>query len=159
MRALIWYYKKDLKAATKISSSIGGFFGYFLMFSGIFRALDGQLIGGLWLVFIGWFINQASQTSYQQTVIIDVFKKIKISEFMTKDVVVVDYHKTIKEFVEDYLYTWKFKTFPVRKIDEIAGVVGINEIKAVPPGSCGGSLLLNCCSLLQMKWSCLQSVQ
>lgn len=142
LRALIWYYKKDLKAATKISSSIGGFFGYFLMFSGIFQALGGQLIGGLWFVFIGWFINQASQTSHQQTVITDVFKKIKISEFMTKDVVVVDYHKTIKEFVEDYLYTWKFKTFPVRKIDEITGVVGINEIKAVPRELWGEKLVV-----------------
>ncbi len=132
LRALIWYFKKDIRMATKISSSIGGFFGYFLIFTGIFQALGGQFIGGLWFVFIGWFINQASQISYQQTLITDIFKKIKVKEFMTKDVVVIDYHKTIKEMVDEYLYNYKYKSFPVRRIDEIVGVVGINEIKNMP---------------------------
>lgn len=132
LRALIWYFKGDLRSATKTASSIGGFFGYFLIFTGIFQALGGQIFGGLWFVFIGWFINQASQTSYQQTLVTDIFKKIKVREFMTQDVVVVDYHKTIKDLVEDYFYTRKYKIFPVRKIDEIIGVIGLNEIKSIP---------------------------
>lgn len=132
LRALIWYFKGDIRFATKISSSIGGFFGYFLIFTGIFQALGGQFVGGLWFVFIGWFINQASQISYQQTLVTDIFKKIKVKEFMTKDVVVIDYHKTIKDMVDDYLYNYKYKSFPVRRIDEIVGVVGINEIKNMP---------------------------
>lgn len=132
LRALIWHFKGNLRSATKIASSIGGFFGYFLMFLGIFQAIAGDVFGGLWFVFIGWFINQASQVSYQQTLVTDVFKKIKVNELMTKNVVVIDYHRTIKEMVEDYLYVYKFKLFPVRRIDEIVGVVSVNEIKNIP---------------------------
>ncbi len=132
LRAIIWHYKGNLRLATKIASNMGGFFGYFLMFSGIFIALSGDIVGGVWFIFIGWFINQASQASYQQTMVTDIFKKIKIKEFMTTDVIVVEYHKTLQELVDEYFYVYKFASFPVRRMDEIFGVVSVNDIKSIP---------------------------
>lgn len=132
LRSLIWYLKGDLKLATSISSAVGSFFGYFLIFSGIFVALNGQLISGIWFIFIGWFITQASQTSYEQVRVNDLFKKIKVRSFMKEDVVPVDYHITLRELVDNYFYRYKYASFPVRRMDSWAGIVTINDIKAIP---------------------------
>lgn len=132
LRALIWHYKGNLQLATKIASSFGGFFGYFLMFLGIFWVFSGAFLSGIWFVFIGWFINQASQSSYQHTVMSDIFNKIPVREFMTSNVVVVDYYISIQDLVDNYFYKYKFTSFPVRKNEEIIGIVNINNIRNIP---------------------------
>jgi Zn-dependent protease len=61
LRALIWRFSGNLQKATKISSSLGGLFGYFLIFTGVYWIMTGNIINGIWFILIGWFINQASQ--------------------------------------------------------------------------------------------------
>ena len=129
LRAIIWHYKGNIQLATKIASSLGGMFGYFLMFLGIFWVFSGAFLNGIWFVFIGWFINQASQSSYQHTVMSDIFNKIPISSFMTDKVVVVDYYISVQELVDSYFYKYKFAIFPVKKNGDIIGIVNINTVK------------------------------
>jgi Zn-dependent protease/predicted transcriptional regulator len=132
LRALIWRYKGDFQNATRIAASMGGMFGYFLIFTGIFGVMTGNLINGIWFAFIGWFINQASQASYQQTLMSNIFDKIRVSEFMTANVTAVDYHISVQELVDNYFYQYKFNSFPVKKFEEVIGVVNFDRVKNVP---------------------------
>jgi len=102
------------------------------MFLGIFWVFSGAFLSGIWFVFIGWFINQASQSSYQHTVMSDIFNKIPVREFMTSNVVVVDYYIPIQDLVDNYFYKYKFTSFPVRKNEKIIGIVSINNIRNTP---------------------------
>jgi len=131
LRALIWHFSGNQQKATKISSSLGGLFGYFLIFTGIFWVMTGNIINGIWFVLIGWFINQASQASYQQTVMSNIFDEIKISEFMTANVTAVDYHISVQDLVDNYFYHYKFNSFPVKKFEEVIGVVNLDRVKKV----------------------------
>jgi len=40
------------------------------------------LLGGLWLVFIGWFLNNAAVQSYQQVVVHDILEGVPASRLM-----------------------------------------------------------------------------
>jgi len=131
LRAAIWHFSGNLQYATKIASSMGQLFGYFLIFSGVFFTFSGNFISGIWFIFIGWFINQASQSSYQHTLMSDIFKKIPVSEFMNDNVVVVDYNLSVRELLEDYFYKYKFNIFPVIKDSEIIGIVNIDGVKNI----------------------------
>jgi Zn-dependent protease len=135
LRALIWHYSGNLQKATRIASSLGGMFGYFLIFTGIFWMLTGNLINGIWFAFIGWFINQASQVSYQQTVFSNIFNKISVREFMTSQVIVVDYHISVQELVDNYFYQYKFTSFPVKKDEDVIGIINLDQAKNVPKES------------------------
>jgi Zn-dependent protease len=110
LRALIWRFSGNLQKATKISSSLGGLFGYFLIFTGVYWIMTGNIINGIWFILIGWFINQASHASYQQTMMSNLFDEIKISEFMTANVTAVDYHISVQELVDSYFYHYKFNS-------------------------------------------------
>ncbi|MEQ8155951.1 MAG: site-2 protease family protein [Clostridiaceae bacterium] len=132
LRALIWRHTGKLHSATKVASSLGGKFGYFLILIGIILVLSGNYINGIWLGFIGWFIHQASKSSYKTTVLSDIFNKIPIREFMTENVIAVENNISVRELVDKYFYKYKFPSFPVKMNEEIMGIVTTESIKKIP---------------------------
>jgi Zn-dependent protease len=129
LRAIIWYFTGNLQRATRIASSMGSIFSYFLILIGIFGVLSGTFISGIWFIFIGWFINQASQSSYQNMVMTDIFNKIHVSEFMTDKVMTVDSYIPVQELVDSYFYKYRFASFPVRRNEVVIGVVNRDRVK------------------------------
>ena len=132
LRALIWHFSKDLHRATKVSSSIGRMFGYLLIFLGVLILLNGNFINGLWLLFIGWLINQMSQSSYQSMVVSNLFDKIQVSDFMNADVVSVEPFISVRKLVDDYFLKYKYTFFPVINGEIILGIVNAGSVKSVP---------------------------
>lgn len=131
LRALLWHFKGSMQNATKIASSLGNLFGFALISLGIFLMLTGYFFNGIWFIFLGWFINQASQSSYQSTIMSDIFNKIHISEFMTAKVIIVDYYISLMELTDNYFFKYKYASFPVRKDEEIIGLISLDNMKKV----------------------------
>jgi Zn-dependent protease len=85
LRAALWGLMKDLRKATAWAAGIGQLIGWLFITSGAAMAFGAQLpffgtglINGLWLVFIGWFLNSAAQSSYQQTVVRDLLEDVPV---------------------------------------------------------------------------------
>jgi hypothetical protein len=107
--------KNDLRWATRVASSCGSGFGLILIFLGIFTFLGGNIMGGLWWVLIGLFLRGASQKSYEQLLIQRAFEGEPVSRFMKTDPLTVPRWLPLKEFVEEYIYKYHFKMFPVQE--------------------------------------------
>ena len=56
-----------------------------LMGFGLFSALSGGGIGGLWLVLIGFFVLNASRGTYQRLLMEDSLRGRRVAELMTPD--------------------------------------------------------------------------
>jgi len=131
LRALIWHFKGDLTYATKISSTMGSMFGYFLIFLGLYWAISGNIFNGIWFLFIGWFIKQLSESSYQNMLRSDMFTKIHVKEFMTEDLVKIGRSISVEKAVSDYFYKYKYTCFPVVQDEEIKGIITIDNVKDI----------------------------
>lgn len=66
LRAAIWKSTGDVTRATRWASRVGVVLASLLMGYGLWRVLVGDVMGGIWLVFIGWFIRNAARSSYRQ---------------------------------------------------------------------------------------------
>ena len=132
LRAILWAWKGKIGWATKIASFIGSTFGFFLIFLGIFSFLMGNLIGGLWWFLIGLFIRNASKLSYRRILIKNLLKGKKVRDLMTKNVITVNSSLTIKELVEDYIYEYHFKMFPVVDENTLKGCITTKDVKKIP---------------------------
>jgi Zn-dependent protease len=66
LRAAIWAKKGDIVASTRIASGIGSAFGFLLILLGAWNIFRGNLVGGVWYIFIGMFVRNASSMSYRQ---------------------------------------------------------------------------------------------
>ncbi|MCK5392113.1 MAG: site-2 protease family protein [Deltaproteobacteria bacterium] len=132
LRSALWYWKKNIKWATRVSSQIGAAFGLGLIILGVASFIFGNFIGGIWWVLIGFFLRNASQMSYQQLFIRKALEGEHVSRFMKTDLITVSASMPIEELVEDYFYKHLFKMYPVLDNSKLIGCVTTRMIKEIP---------------------------
>ena len=131
-RSILWQTKNDLRWATRIASNIGSAFGFIFIAVGVFMFLRGAFITGIWWALIGLFMRNASSSAYRRMQLTEVLKGHKVKKFMKTNPVSVSSSLTLKELVEDYIYTHHYKMFPVLKDNKLLGCITTREVKNIP---------------------------
>jgi Zn-dependent protease/CBS domain-containing protein len=133
LRSILWGWKKSLRWATRVSSHIGSGFGILLIIFGIFQFFSGNFIGGMWWFFIGMFLQSAAKMSYQQLLVRKALQGESIRRFMRPDPVTAPPSISVGELVEDYIYRYHFKFFPVvEETNQLVGCVTTKQVKEIP---------------------------
>ncbi len=132
LRSILWAIKGNLRWATKVASFLGESFGFLLMFVGILQFFSGQGLGGVWYFLIGLFIRSASGMSYHQLLVRKALEGEKVQRFMKTDFISVPGAASIEDLVNDYIYKYHFKMFPVSEGSEIIGCITTDQIKHIP---------------------------
>jgi Zn-dependent protease/CBS domain-containing protein len=132
LRAALWAWKGDLRRATRIASQVGSGFGIALILLGVLRLLGGSFIGGMWLALIGLFIRTAAHMSYRQLLVRRALEGEPVSRFMSTDPVTVAPSATVEAVVEDYVYRFHHKLYPVVADGRLTGCVTTRQVKEVP---------------------------
>ncbi len=131
-RSIIWGATNNIEKATRYASYVGQAFGFMLIAFGFFNVLGGGFIGGLWLIFIGWFLAGAARSSYEQLMLRQALSGIPVEQVMTTDVPVIPAEMSIREFVDEHLLHNDYSCYPVIEGTEIVGVVGAEEVRSMP---------------------------
>jgi Zn-dependent protease len=132
-RALVWKINKDEMKATRIAATTGQVIAYIFIFGGIAMAfLVG--IGGLWLALIGWFLASAASASYQQSVLSEVMKGIKVKEIASTAVKTVSANLTVEQALAAML-EYNQRALPVMDDGRMLGLVSMTDVKRTPRDS------------------------
>jgi Zn-dependent protease/CBS domain-containing protein len=131
LRSIIWWRSGNLRSATRTASAIGRGVGYLFIFLGIWRIFGGDW-GGLWIAFIGWFIQNAAAGSYHQVVLQDMLQGHRVSEVMMRDCPAVPPQLILEELVNRYILESGRRCFPVVESNRPLGLVTIHNVKQVP---------------------------
>ena len=83
LRALLWWGSGRQEWATLWASRVGSVFAFSMVALGAVRALAGEMVGGLWFVFIGFFLHQAARASRQLIGIRARLEPLRVAEIMT----------------------------------------------------------------------------
>jgi Zn-dependent protease len=132
LRAALWSWKDNIKWATRTASQIGSGFGVFLIIMGAANVLWGDFIGGMWWFLIGMFLRGAANMSYRQLIMRQALEGEPISRFMEPNPVTVSQLISVEELVENYIYKYHFKMFPVVEGDRLVGCVSTRQVKEIP---------------------------
>jgi CBS domain-containing protein len=132
LRSILWKWKDDLQQATRIASQIGSAFGIVLIVVGVVSIMSGEFIGGLWWVLIGMFLRSAAQMSYQQVLVRRALRGEPVWRFMQREPRTVPPWVTLSEFVDDYVYRYHHKMFPVTQEDQLVGCVNTRQLRDIP---------------------------
>jgi Zn-dependent protease/CBS domain-containing protein len=131
-RAAAWKYTGDLRKATRWSSNGGKVLGYTLMALGLVQVFAGALIGGLWFLFIGWFVRTAAEAGFRQHVLRESLEGVTAAEMMSRNPQTVPAAMTLQDFVEDFILDGRHRGYPVVEDDRLVGLVLLDRVKAVP---------------------------
>ncbi len=140
LRAWIWGWKKDMLAATTISTRISSMFAYALIFLGFFSMFS-DLFSGLWLVFIGWFLKNGADSTLQYATMTQTLDGVKVEDIMTKDVITIEPDKSVVEAINNYFYRYKHGGYPVVSRGEVKGIVTTHDIQKIPQDKWGSTYL------------------
>lgn len=133
LRSALWGLKKNIRWATRVSSRIGAGFGIALMVLGFARVLWGDFISGMWFFLIGTFLQNAAKMSYQQLITRRSLEGELVRRFMKTDPVTVPPSLSVEQLVEDYIYRYHFKMFPILEgSDKLLGCVTTKQVKELP---------------------------
>lgn len=135
--SFLWWWKKNLSWAMRVVTSLGMGFGFFLIFSGIFIFILGDVVGGIWLVILGLFLRTAASSARTQFYIGKELGTVTVTKFMTKNPITVSPDCTIKDFIDHYVYESHHHLYPVMFEGRFLGYISLSEVKAIPPEQWG----------------------
>ncbi len=131
LRAILWGAWNDLRRATRVASSIGAGLGAGLMFLGVVQFFMGRSVGGIWTFIIGMFVRSAARSSYRQLLFRNALEGVPVKKFMVADAVTVKPGTTVEKLVDDYIYKYHFKMYPVVEGEDLVGCVTLDQVKSL----------------------------
>jgi Zn-dependent protease/CBS domain-containing protein len=139
LRSIAWAISGNLRQATWVAAGAGHLIAWAMIGVGIAMAFGIQipilgtgLFSGLWLAFIGWFLNSAAAQSYQQVVIRDVLEGVPVARLMHECPPTVPPSISVDELVHDHVMQTEEHAFPVVADGHLAGIVTLQDIRRIP---------------------------
>ncbi len=131
-RAVLWARSGNLRRATAITAQLGQALGTGMVMLGIVGVLVCHVVGGLWWMLLGWFLQTAARSSYEDAVIRGLLAGQPVRRFMTAPVASVPPELDVAQLVEQYFYRQHHHLYPVRTNGQLLGYVTPQQVKPLP---------------------------
>jgi Zn-dependent protease/CBS domain-containing protein len=132
LRSIIWRVTGNLRTATRWASRIGQVIAYLFILFGVMEFFAGNLLGGIWFGFIGWFLLSAAQTANQQVMLESMLRGVTVRDVMAPPPYLIGADSTVQQLVDGYIFPYGLRSVPVTEGDRFAGLVTLQEIRSVP---------------------------
>jgi Zn-dependent protease/predicted transcriptional regulator len=132
LRSAIWKATGSLARATRVASVAGQGVGWLLVAAGVAWLLAGDLAGGIWFAFIGWFLVQAARSSYQDLQLQQLLGGVEAEDVMAADLVRIPPELSLQDAVDDYFMRYDHGAFPVEEQGPTIGLLTLRGVRRVP---------------------------
>lgn len=145
-RAVMWRVTKSYHRATVAAGLAGRFFGFALIFWGVWQALMGNIGGGIWIAVIGWFLESAAGSQMQQETLRTVLGDHKVFDAMQRNFVQVPAQVTLQELVDRGLAPTNSRFAIITHEGAAVGLVTLSGIREVHrsdwPSTTAGQIMI-----------------
>lgn len=131
-RAILWATTKNMRRATLIAANVGRFFGFLFIFVGVWQMLTGNFSGGLWIAFIGWFLDNAATSQVQSVMFQSLLRGHKVAQAMSNRCTAVPGNLTLQQLVDEHILSGSQRCFLVTRGQDTVGLMTLHRIKEVP---------------------------
>jgi Zn-dependent protease/CBS domain-containing protein len=132
LRSILWGITGSLRRSTRWASAIGQGFAWFLIVVAVVSFFRGAWLGGIWLGLIGLFLNNAARSSYRQVLIKEALQGEPVERFMNRHPIIVPPSLSLRAWVEDYVYRYHRKAFPVASNGHLEGFISTRALEQLP---------------------------
>ena len=139
-RAFAWWRTGDRERATRLVARVGRGFGWVLMGLGLFQLLNGDAVGGIWTLAIGFMLAQAAKGAEMQTRISEHLGALTVRDVMDDEPVSVVAHTKLDRALDEFFLRYRWPWFPVvDATGRFLGLVSRQKVEEVPEALREGS--------------------
>jgi len=132
-RASMWYFSGNYRRSTQVATRLGQGVGYAFIAGGIaIMFLFSEWLNGLWLAFIGWFLQSTASMSYRQAQWREALSGLTASQMMTSDYITVPPGTTVNQLVQEHVLPKGHHLFLITEGERLKGMLTLQNIKSVP---------------------------
>ncbi len=132
LRAIMWAMTGNMRRSTVIAARTGRFFAFLFIFFGVWQMAGGNFIGGLWIAFIGWFLDSAASAQLQQVTTQSLLAGHTVSQALSTQCATIPADVTLKDLVDEHILATGRRCFVVRRGESDVGMMTLQRIKEVP---------------------------
>ena len=143
LQSLIWLRTGDRLRATRIAARIGMLFAYLLIAYGLATFIfAGSLVGGVWLVFLGWFLLSAARSEETGGLIRQALSGMTVAQVMTPNPVQAPDDISVEDALHGYVLASRHSTFPTHDAaGRLSGLLTLTALKNVAPAARPATLI------------------
>ncbi len=131
-RAIVWRFTHNMRRATFIAANVGRFIAYLFIFLGVWQIFAGNFINGIWIAFIGWFLETAAVAQVQQLALHDTLAGHKVAQAMNRQYSSLPSDTTLQKLVDDHILGGGRRSFVIERGANVIGLLTLHGIKEVP---------------------------
>lgn len=134
LRSIVWKVTGDVIRATRLASIAGRGVAALMVGYGLYQiVVHNEFIGGVWLILIALFLNQAAGSSYQQVVTRRRLEGLTVADLMTPDPKFIPGNITLDSALDDFFLSTKHSAFPVvGYADQVEGLLTLSMVRLTP---------------------------
>jgi len=136
VRSLIWAVSGDVRNSTRWAALLGQGIAWSMVIAGSVMMLGltlpifgTGLFNGIWLVFIGWFLNNAASAGYKHVIVQDMLVDVPVRNVMQTHFPVVSSNVSVDELITRQLTQPEERTMLVAEGENVVGMVVMNDIE------------------------------
>jgi PDZ domain-containing secreted protein/Zn-dependent protease/predicted transcriptional regulator len=128
LRAWLWHRQENFVAATVAAARAGKAFGIVLIVVGLLNFFTADAgTGGLWFLFLGWFLIQAAQSESSAMQIRALLADRKVRDVMTGDPITAAPNQTVTEFLDGAIGASGHSMYPVVDDGRLVGITSLRR--------------------------------
>jgi Zn-dependent protease/CBS domain-containing protein len=131
LRAILWSRSGSMRRSTETAVQVGQVVAYLFVGWGILQIFSANLIGGLWIAAIGWFLNNAATAALQQLVVEQGLAGLSVGQVFRPDPTTVLPGETLAEVADRVLLPGNRRAVPVAD-GRLVGILTLTDIGRVP---------------------------
>ena len=132
LRSIVWKINGNLRKATQIVTIVGQVIAYLFILVGIWLFFGGNLINGLWIGFIGWFLLSSAQSANSEVMLQSMFRGVTVAEVMNTSPMTVPANISLQKLVNEYFLPLGLRSVLVTQADQLAGLITLSDIRHIP---------------------------
>lgn len=133
LRAIVWKATGNKHRATQVATATGQIIAFGFIGWGVFRIFQGDFFNGLWLAFIGWFLQQAAASTQAQENLQQALRNVRVGQVMQPEHPQVSSLLTVRQLVDDRVLNGGQRYFCVTDPQgTLEGCLTLQDISRIP---------------------------
>lgn len=145
LRSIVWRRTGDIRRATRLAARAGVFMAVGMIGLGLVNLFAMHFVAGVWLLLIGLFLKRSAEMERKAFELQFTLKDFALRQIMSPSIA-VEASTPVSDFVNNYVFRYHDRAFPVVANGRFIGMTDIRSIKRIPASEWSSARIGECLS-------------